>query len=69
MVIWGELWYCVAFSRDSATGENIFNGEYLVTGEDVVSGVRTPQQITTRFSKVGEALVFLNKIERRNTLH
>lgn len=38
----------VAFSRDAATGENIFNGEYLINaqGEDVVSGVRTPQQIT-----------------------
>ena len=38
----------VAFTRDSATGENIFNGEYLIDaqGEDVVSGVRTPQEIT-----------------------
>ncbi|MBE0640245.1 MAG: pyruvate, phosphate dikinase [Bacteroidales bacterium] len=38
----------VAFSRDSATGENLFNGEYLVNaqGEDVVAGIRTPQQIT-----------------------
>jgi len=38
----------VAFSRDSATGENLFNGEYLVDaqGEDVVAGVRTPLQIT-----------------------
>lgn len=38
----------VCFSRDAATGENIFNGEYLVNaqGEDVVAGVRTPQQIT-----------------------
>lgn len=38
----------VCFSRDAATGEDLFNGEYLVNaqGEDVVSGVRTPQQIT-----------------------
>lgn len=38
----------VCFSRDAATGENIFNGEYLVNaqGEDVVAGIRTPQQIT-----------------------
>lgn len=38
----------VAFTRDAATGENIFNGEYLIDaqGEDVVAGVRTPQQIT-----------------------
>ena len=38
----------VCFSRDAATGENIFNGEYLVNaqGEDVVAGIRTPLQIT-----------------------
>ena len=38
----------VAFTRDSATGENLFNGEYLVNaqGEDVVAGIRTPQEIT-----------------------
>ena len=39
----------VAFSRDAATGENLFNGEYLINaqGEDVVAGIRTPQQIET----------------------
>ena len=38
----------VAFTRDAGTGENIFNGEYLINaqGEDVVAGIRTPQQIT-----------------------
>ncbi len=38
----------VCFSRDAATGENRFNGEYLINaqGEDVVAGIRTPQQIT-----------------------
>jgi pyruvate, orthophosphate dikinase len=38
----------VCFSRDAATGQNVFNGEYLIDaqGEDVVSGVRTPQEIT-----------------------
>ncbi len=43
----------VAFSRDAATGENIFNGEYLINaqGEDVVAGVRTPQQITIEGSR------------------
>ncbi len=43
----------VAFSRDAATGENIFNGEYLVNaqGEDVVAGIRTPQQITIEGSR------------------
>jgi len=43
----------VCFSRDAATGEDIFNGEYLINaqGEDVVSGVRTPQEITIEGSK------------------
>ncbi len=43
----------VAFSRDAATGENIFNGEYLINaqGEDVVAGIRTPQQITIEGSR------------------
>jgi pyruvate,orthophosphate dikinase len=38
----------VAFTRDPSTGENIFFGEYLVNaqGEDVVAGIRTPQQVT-----------------------
>ena len=38
----------VAFTRDAANGTNLFNGEYLINaqGEDVVAGVRTPQQIT-----------------------
>jgi len=38
----------VAFTRDPSTGENLFYGEYLVNaqGEDVVAGIRTPQQLT-----------------------
>jgi pyruvate, orthophosphate dikinase len=37
----------VAFTRDPATGQNIFYGEYLVNaqGEDVVAGVRTPKPV------------------------
>ena len=48
----------VAFSRDAATGENIFNGEYLINaqGEDVVAGIRTPQQITVEGSRRWAAL-------------
>ena len=48
----------VCFSRDAATGENIFNGEYLVNaqGEDVVAGIRTPQQITVEGSRRWAAL-------------
>jgi pyruvate,orthophosphate dikinase len=43
----------VCFSRDAATGEDQFNGEYLINaqGEDVVSGVRTPLEITVVGSK------------------
>ena len=42
----------VAFTRNAATGENYFNGEFLINaqGEDVVAGVRTPWQITKRES-------------------
>ena len=38
----------VGFTRDASTGENMFIGEYLINaqGEDVVAGIRTPQQIT-----------------------
>lgn len=38
----------VCFSRDAASGEDQFVGEYLINaqGEDVVAGIRTPQQIT-----------------------
>lgn len=43
----------VAFTRDAGTGEDIFNGEYLINaqGEDVVAGTRTPQQITLEGSQ------------------
>ncbi len=38
----------VAFTRDPSTGENLFYGEFLINaqGEDVVAGIRTPQQLT-----------------------
>ncbi len=38
----------VCFTRDPSTGENVFYGEFLVNaqGEDVVAGIRTPQQLT-----------------------
>ncbi len=57
----------VAFTRDAATGENIFNGEYLLNaqGEDVVSGVRTPQQITTVDSRRWAKLQGVSEEERR----
>ncbi|MDR1403203.1 MAG: pyruvate, phosphate dikinase [Tannerellaceae bacterium] len=44
----------VCFSRDAGSGEDVFNGEYLINaqGEDVVAGIRTPQQITRAGSQV-----------------
>ncbi len=56
----------VAFTRDAGTGENIFNGEYLINaqGEDVVAGIRTPQQITLEGSKRWAALATISEEER-----
>jgi pyruvate,orthophosphate dikinase len=56
----------VAFTRDAATGENIFNGEYLINaqGEDVVAGIRTPQQITKEGSIRWAKLAHVSEEER-----
>ncbi len=56
----------VAFTRDAATGEDIFNGEYLINaqGEDVVAGIRTPQQITIEGSRRWAALQGISEEER-----
>ncbi len=56
----------VCFSRDAATGEDIFNGEYLINaqGEDVVAGIRTPQQITMEGSKRWAALAGVDEATR-----
>ena len=56
----------VAFTRDAATGEDIFNGEYLINaqGEDVVAGVRTPQQITLEGSRRWAKLQGISEEER-----
>ena len=56
----------VAFTRDAATGEDIFNGEYLINaqGEDVVAGIRTPQQITTEGSRRWAKLQGISEEER-----
>ena len=58
----------VAFSRDAATGENIFNGEYLINaqGEDVVAGIRTPQQITVEGSKRWAKAQNISEEERKS---
>lgn len=57
----------VAFTRDAATGEDIFNGEYLIDaqGEDVVAGTRTPQQITLEGSKRWAKLATISEEERK----
>ncbi|MDD3715839.1 MAG: pyruvate, phosphate dikinase, partial [Candidatus Marinimicrobia bacterium] len=56
----------VAFTRDAATGEDIFNGEYLINaqGEDVVAGVRTPQQITLEGARRWAKLAGVSEQER-----
>ena len=59
----------VCFSRDAATGEDCFNGEWLVNaqGEDVVAGIRTPQQITIQGSQRWAKLQGISEEERRKT--
>jgi len=58
----------VAFTRDPATGENVFYGEYLVNaqGEDVVAGVRTPKRVQEMVndSGIGSAYKELEKVRR-----
>jgi pyruvate,orthophosphate dikinase len=56
----------VAFTRDAGTGEDIFNGEYLIDaqGEDVVAGVRTPRQITKEGSLRWAKLAGVSEKER-----
>jgi pyruvate,orthophosphate dikinase len=57
----------VAFTRNAATGENRFNGEYLINaqGEDVVSGSRTPLQITLDASRQWAKLMGVEEAERK----
>ncbi len=56
----------VCFSRDAATGENVFSGEWLVNaqGEDVVAGIRTPQQITKAGSQKWAEMQGVSEEER-----
>lgn len=59
----------VCFTRDAGTGEKLFNGEYLINaqGEDVVSGVRTPQQITKIGSQRWAQLAQVDEAERQSS--
>ena len=56
----------VCFSRDAGNGDNVFNGEYLVNaqGEDVVAGIRTPQQITKAGSQRWAERAGISEAER-----
>ena len=57
----------VAFTRDAGTGEDLFNGEFLINaqGEDVVAGIRTPQQVTLEGSRRWAQLALVSEEERR----
>ena len=57
----------VAFTRDAGTGEDLFNGEFLVNaqGEDVVAGIRTPQQVSRVGSRRWAELALVSEEERR----
>ena len=54
----------VAFTRDPATGEKVFYGEFLINaqGEDVVAGVRTPEPVADLKKHLPKALVELDRI-------
>ncbi len=54
----------VAFTRDPASGEKVFYGEYLINaqGEDVVAGVRTPHPIAKLAEEMPEAHKALMKV-------
>ena len=56
----------VCFSRDAGNGEDLFNGEYLINaqGEDVVAGIRTPQQITKIGSQRWAELAGVSEADR-----
>ena len=58
----------VAFTRDPATGEKVFYGEYLINaqGEDVVAGVRTPHPVAT--TRQGNARVLQQLMKVRELL-
>lgn len=61
----------VAFTRDPASGENIFYGEYLMNaqGEDVVAGTRTPLTIATLNQQNPEMYLQLEKVRRSLEKH
>jgi pyruvate,orthophosphate dikinase len=61
----------VAFTRNPSTGEKVFFGEYLpnVEGEDIVSGIRNPVNISEIKNELPTAYDELCRIERQLELH
>ena len=61
----------VAFTRDPATGENVFYGEYLIDaqGEDVVAGVRTPKQVAETAKDLPKSHKELLKVRKQLEKH
>ncbi|MBK7764900.1 MAG: pyruvate, phosphate dikinase [Sulfuritalea sp.] len=57
----------VAFTRDAGNGEDLFNGEFLINaqGEDVVAGIRTPQQVSLEGSRRWAKLAMVSEDDRR----
>src|SRR6516162_10542572 len=61
----------VAFTRDPATGEKVFYGEFLINaqGEDVVAGVRTPEPVAQLKNHLPEAFAELEKVRKTLESH
>jgi pyruvate,orthophosphate dikinase len=61
----------VAFTRDPATGEKVFYGEFLINaqGEDVVAGVRTPEPVAQLKNYMPKAFHELEKIRQTLEKH
>src|SRR5437667_784071 len=61
----------VAFTRDPATGEKVFYGEFLINaqGEDVVAGVRTPEPVAQLKNQMPKAYAELEAIRKTLEAH
>jgi pyruvate,orthophosphate dikinase len=61
----------VAFTRDPATGEKVFYGEFLINaqGEDVVAGVRTPEPVAQLKGHLPKAFAELEQVRKTLESH
>src|SRR5437660_2881302 len=61
----------VAFTRDPATGEKVFYGEFLINaqGEDVVAGIRTPEPVAQLKNEMPAAFAELEKVRKTLEAH